>query len=772
MGLNIMTNTKKQSFIILLFMFLMGSGSVISQSIIFREFLIIFYGNELILGVILFFWLFFISIGALTYPLMESLIKDHFRWFINLALVFSLIPSALIPFIRISRSLTGTPYGQFVPFLGMAWIALCVVFPPGFLIGLIFPTGCKALQGETAVSRIYVWEALGSLAGGAILSFILLRFFSPPIIAALLFNLFCWAVVINLILHKHLQGSRRRLVAGIILIIAGISLLFLSPQIDRRTVEARWQTLIQELPLKDSRDTRYQNIALTKQMDQYSIFFNGIYGFSFPDEYEDAVKAHHVMIQNPDPKKVLIIGEVNPGFIEECLKHKVDSLWIVYLDPLLYDIISNYYTSEEKAVMKDYRVNLIAEDGRRFVKTTSEKFDLVFINLPDPSTAFLNRCYTLDFFKEVRNILTSEGTAALSFTSSENFLGAQVLDYNSTIYRTLKEVFPHIAISPGTWTYLFASLDPMACSDDFQVLFQRFEDRNVEDTIFSPYTFEMLYEKNRVEYKREIFEKYLSGRLNTDLSPSAYLYNLKLWDKYSSSSLENVFDFIETKGFSVFLYIMLGLLIIFAVWITVLKPKRELSGRVCNLYSVFSVGLSAMGLSIILFYSFQSLYGYLFEQMGFLVALFMLGIALGGSLVHYLIKQHKNRSYYLPAVQLGIALLCFSLPYLLEGIEGIKGRGVIIFYLLVVFTGFLTGNVFPMSASLLEKWGVKPGTSAALTESMDHLGGCMGALLVGTFLVPLLGFAKCLLILAVLQILALLLWGIRFARSRFVNNSQ
>ena len=760
MKINNNIKLNKEHILILIIFFLMGLASNISQSVIFREFLVIFYGNELILGVILFFWLFAITVGAMVYNPLSKKINDKKRFFFNLVFVFSLLPFLLIPFIRLSRSFSGTPYGHFVPFVSMAWISFLGIFPPGFLIGLTFPLGCKILDSKTAVAKVYVFESIGSLFGGVVFSFLLIRLFSTPVIAAIILSAFSITIIIH---HILCETGMKKLKKALVIIVLVLTLLSLvaAPVLEKKTVLARWRTLIKDLPLISNVDSPYQNLALTKQMDQYSVFYNGVYGFAFPDDYEEAVAAHHILTQHPNPKDVLIIGEVTPGFMKECLKQPVETLTVSYLDPTLYKMMEPVLSEENRKVLKDPRVIHQVADGRFFIKTTGKKFDMVFLNLPDPSTAFMNRFYTQDFFREVKKALKPSGVLGLNITSSENYLGAQILDYNTAIYRSLKSVFPNISISPGTYTYFFASQDPNASSDDHRVLFERYNKRKISgETTFTPYLFETLYEKERIDFKRKMFEKKTNGRLNTDLSPVAYLYNLKLWDRYSSSHLSGILTFLEEKGLPFWLKILAGFIVVAFILILIIKPQKQKLSKACSLFAVFSSGLCAMGLSVILIYSYQSLYGYLFQRIGFLIALFMLGLSIGGSIIHYLIKKKKATLALLIAIQILICILCLSLPSVLKLFDNMSPIFQPLFFSLMVLTGILTGHILPLSAHLVNQWGTELGKSASYTMASDHLGGCIGAILIGAFFVPLMGLSHCAFFLAALQGVSLVLWGV------------
>ncbi|MBI4712461.1 MAG: hypothetical protein HY762_04045, partial [Planctomycetes bacterium] len=72
------------------------------------------------------------------------------------------------------------------------------------------------------------------------------------------------------------------------------------------------------------------------------------------------------------------------------------------------------------------------QDGRRFIKGTTFKFDMVIVNLPDPSTATINRFYTTDFFREAQQRLNKGGVLATRCSSAVNYFGEDVGNYTGS----------------------------------------------------------------------------------------------------------------------------------------------------------------------------------------------------------------------------------------------------------------------------------------------------------------------------------------------------
>ena len=77
--------------------------------------------------------------------------------------------------------------------------------------------------------------------------------------------------------------------------------------------------------------------------------------------------------------------------------------------------------------------------------------------------------------------------------------------------------------------------------------------------------------------------------------------------------------------------------------------------------------------------------------------------------------------------------------------------------LLVLFSGGLTGIAFPLVNGILIQQGESPGKAAGLADGFDHLGAALGAAIIGTLLIPLLGTPQSCLFTASLNLVASLL---------------
>ncbi len=719
-----------------LFFFLLGAGSTITQSILFREFTVIFYGNELVLGYLLFSWLLSIALGALVYSLISGRIREPHRVFCISALTVAAAPLVLIPVIRISRQFTGVDYGLLIPFHKMALLSLGLLLLPGMASGFTFPLGCRIRNGVGEFPLLYAMEAAGSLGGGLLFSFLLVRilpvFHCGVIIFASMALGVMWAR-----LHRWTKGIPDALSMGLVLSV--FVLVAMAPGVEEASRNARWKTLVKGIPLLAQADSPYQNLAIGEQEGQYPVYFNGVFGYAFPDPYGDAAKAHHILTQSPAPRQVLVLGQVTPGFIGEVLKHPVEKMTVIHMDPALDKLIDPYMTPEEKKIIQDPRVTVLHGDPRLFLVESPGPWDMVFVAMPDPTSALTNRYYTLEFFRHVRRVLAPGGVLALSVASSEYYLSETLLEYNRTIFKTLREVFPVLITSPGHPAFIFASTDPASPTEDPQVLFHRFQAREIKETTFTPYLFETFYEGDRLRFFQESLGDLREAKFNRDLEPVAYLQGLKLWDGSSDSRLSPIINKLEKGGFAFIYWVIAVFVLGLSVAVMALPVKRT---PLSPPGMVFASGFCGMGVSLLLLYSYQNLYGYLYERIGFVVGLYMLGIFAGGLGAGHIIKRKSHPWWMVAIPALFLGILCLGISPLIDLLGG-KGRGwVVLLYGAMITAGILSGLVAPLCVELISRMhrGTESSSPAvSLVWGADHLGGCLGALVLGAFLVPLMG---------------------------------
>ncbi|GLZ87698.1 polyamine aminopropyltransferase [Metapseudomonas resinovorans] len=84
-------------------------------------------------------------------------------------------------------------------------------------------------------------------------------------------------------------------------------------------------------------------------------------------------------------KSVLIIGGGDGGMLREVSKHRdIERITMVEIDGTVVEMCKEFLPNHSKGAYDDPRLNLVIDDGMRFVATTQEKFDVIISDSTDP----------------------------------------------------------------------------------------------------------------------------------------------------------------------------------------------------------------------------------------------------------------------------------------------------------------------------------------------------------------------------------------------------
>jgi len=787
---------KRALILVFLCIAAIGCYATIAQVMLIREFLNIFYGNELCLGIVFGAWFLGIATGAFAGAKIEHTFKHAFTVFVITLMVMCFVLPVQIVFVRGIRGLLSVGIGEYISILPLLLTSIGLILPFSFIIGFVFPFSSKVILGATRdaavdIGVVYIIESMGSLFGGLVFSFFLVSRFHPFKIITLL-NVGMFVLLTFLLFNFHRKGQvysrgeenkKTKRVFGFISL--GLALVmivvWLSPIPDRVEVfstKMRWNTLNPHIELMTSADSKYQHIDIGRQAEQYSIYLNGQYASAFPNEYEYAQIAHLVMTQHPSPKHVLLIGSGLGGLVSEMLLHPIESLDYMELDQRLLQISGKYLSSSDRQALSDNRVTIIHQDGRYYLKNTTKRqyYDVILVNTPDPATAFLNRFYTLEFFKEAQKILKSDGVLIASVSSAVTYIGKEVGSYTGSLYRTLHEAFKHVLVTPGQTNFYLACNKDSVVTLDIDTLMGRYRKSQVKSDYFSEHLFYTLLQPEQVKF----IENQLSQRndllVNTDARPVTYFLNLVLWDSLAGGRLHGLFHSLKDVGLKSFLIPIMIALAGRIIYVVVKQIKLRMKSDNCDeefklpynkqlktncLIALATTGFTGIALEIVLLYAFQNIYGYIYERMGVIVAVFMVGLAFGGYITNRIIQKRNFKWVILLMVFEGIiGFYALILPFIIQGLSSYSIAAEIGLTCFIGIAGILTGLGFPLVNKLFMQSSDDIAVSAGATNSADHIGAFLGAILTGVIFLPLLGVFGTCLILATLNLSSLILIGI------------
>lgn len=94
--------------------------------------------------------------------------------------------------------------------------------------------------------------------------------------------------------------------------------------------------------------------------------------------------AHLPIAAHGAAKDVLIIGGGDGGVLKEVLKHPVDNVVLVEIDPEVIGLSKRYFPAVSAGSFADRRVSVRLEDALNYVAHADRQFDVVIIDSTDP----------------------------------------------------------------------------------------------------------------------------------------------------------------------------------------------------------------------------------------------------------------------------------------------------------------------------------------------------------------------------------------------------
>ncbi len=745
-----------------------GFGETISQILLMRELIINFQGNELSLGVILANWLLMTAVGSWGLGKFADRLPPRVPIFVITLILFYLILPAQLLLARTINNLISIEPGEIVGFVPIFYSSFLVLAPLCLLHGFQFALGCRILAAgaetpATQVGKIYISEATGCVAGGILFTYLMVHHLQPFEIAAgaCLLNLMAailllkpWAVA----WRTGKDVALEFLVSSMVIVALALGIYSVaSGTIDSlHEVSRGWQWT--GYNLVHHQDSVYGNIAVTQSDGQSNFYVSGLLMFTAPDPDIAFIEkvTHFPMLYHPSPQRVLLIGGGVGGVLHEILEHPVTKVVYVELDPIITQVAREHSLTR---ALDDPRVRIEHTDGRLFVRQTQQKYDVIIVNLPPPSTLQLNRVYTKEFFREVHNILSPGGILSFGLPWSETYVSQEMISHNRCIYETAKKVFPGVLIIPGEWSIFLASVDPAVLTDALETIYYRFQDRDLATSLLTVPYIQYKLSPERIERLLAPLQDGEPVETNQDLQPMGTYHNLALWNVMFYPGSRGFFNWISRMQLWWFL-VPVGLLLTMPISIR----WRRVSSRPVLLpvaLAIMTTGFAGMTFSIVSLLAFQTLHGYLYQKIGILVAAFMLGLALGGLSMNHIMNKLRRDIIALGKIELAIIAYSLLLPLILVLLFAHVARpppfmpAEMPLFLLNCVAGFLVGLEFPLANKIYLGGNGGVGRVAGTLYASDLCGAIFGAVLASVFLIPILGISKTCLVTAMFKIASL-----------------
>jgi spermidine synthase len=721
-----------------------------------RELVVVFHGNEISLGLILAGWLFWTAMGSGLLGRLTARSRHPRKTVAGLQSAIALVFPLTIVAARTRGFAAGATPGEIVgpgPMFLTSFLALSVFCA---LSGWLFAAGGRLFAAERgkhtdeATSSVYFLEAVGSGVGGVLASIVLIRQLSSVEIAAVLSLLNLGAA--SLMAFRS-PARRVAAVAAVVAVFGGVVLPFGVRSLESISLQYLWRGF----ELVESRDSIYGNLAVVSTEGTKSVLGNGVVQFTVPDPAAAEEAVHFALLQHPVPESMLLVGGGVGGALAEALEHAtLERVDYVELDPVVLDLGTEYFGDSWLPVEANTRVEIHRVDGRLFLQSTDRRYDVIVVDLPDPQTAQLNRFYTVEFFREAAGRLEPGGVFSFKVGGAENYVSEDLAAFLRCVYRTLQEAFDKIVVIPGATVHFFAGADTAGITSDAGVLAERLRERGVVTQYVREYFFPFRMTPDRMDEMRSLLETDAHTPFNADFAPVAYYFNAVLWSTRFHEAYRRLFHSIGDLPFAgVVVVVALLLAIVSALVMRRYRGERRLGigAGAC----VGSMGFTQIGLQVLLLLAFQAVYGYVYHQLALMIAVFMVGMALGSWMSIRRFTGDTRDARRLLALQ----LLAVVFPLVLFGLVAVTSRvthpaGVIavsniVYPALALFSGWIGGYQFPIASQFFFGRAVT-SSSPGSVYAIDVAGACVGAVVFSAWLIPVYGFSRTAVLMAVINV--------------------
>lgn len=412
------------------------------------------------------------------------------------AAVFNELPYAFVVLYKWFES-SGFGLMLFARFL----VASLVMIGPTLLLGALFPLVVRIVYGGTgrqtaadpslgkAVGNTYAVNTVGAIAGAFLSGFALIP--TLGLLGTLRLSVALNFVVATVLFLSRASGLSRAIggliSAGLLLIV-----LFFEPPWDVAIMSSgvyRYAPAMRTMNRGEFLDyfrqgnqgeTLYYKegitttVAVQKQTGGRVLKVNGK-----PDASTGADLPTQVLIgglpllARSQTDNVLVIGlgsGVTLGTIE---RFPIKQLTCVELEPAVIEA-SHFFDDVNNRPLEDPRLRLIANDGRNYIETTAEKFDVIVSEPSNPWLTGAANLFTLEYFKHGADRLRDNGIFSQWLQIYE-----MPPDDVKSLVATFSSAFPYVAIfrAVGSDLMLLGSKQPIQL--DLKALDSHFGDPRI-----------------------------------------------------------------------------------------------------------------------------------------------------------------------------------------------------------------------------------------------------------------------------------------------------
>lgn len=334
-------------------------------------------------------------------------------------------------------------FSQFLD-LSILILGICV-FCCAVVRGIVFPVvhhvGTHAVKTGAQISNVYFCNVFGSALAPLLISFIALSFLNSQQTYLLVCLITCSIGIICINLRKY------QYLATVLL---GF-IIFLMFQPERIFHELSKNSYLPNLYPSEILENKHGIIQIYDDHDDQIVFGANVYDGKFNTNIfhntNGIDRAYLLTALQPKAEHILVIG-LSTGSWAKVLSYlpHAKKITIIEINPAYISMIKKNPTVQD--LLKDDRVEIIVDDGRKWLKKSEQKnFDIILINTTWHWRAYGSSLLSQDFLKIIKNKLDDNGVFLYNTTQSID------------AYETANSIFPEVYKYKFMVLALFKPLD-------------------------------------------------------------------------------------------------------------------------------------------------------------------------------------------------------------------------------------------------------------------------------------------------------------------------
>jgi spermidine synthase len=387
-----------------------------------------------------------LALGSGLFALLEH------RWNLVRALVFAQLLAGLLALMLVPASLRAADIlkaysersggADAAIVAAMALSAAIVMLPSATLMGLVLPMASRLLtndlrQASRRIGGAYMVNTVGAVLGSLLTGFGLIPLLTLKGSVMLLAAMQVAAGWALLPWSGLAAGGKRRLLAasalGLVACYALCTTLLRGPNpfdlVSPKDVEAHRDGVSASVSV-----VRNEFGSKTLRIDGFEV------AATSPQSAYMAMMTHIPMLLHPDPKRLLVICFGTGTTAGTGLLYPAARVDAVDINPSVF-AFADHFREANRGVAHDPRARLVVDDGRNYLLTTRETYDVITAEPMPPTFAGVTHLYSREYYALARERL-APGGIVVQWLPFHLVKSSEAL----AILRTMQDVFPETTL--------------------------------------------------------------------------------------------------------------------------------------------------------------------------------------------------------------------------------------------------------------------------------------------------------------------------------------